>query len=183
MSSNQFVSSPSDKFISSIGSRETSAALQDLITQTASCAPIFRIDESPNQLCILFTADGGKRFSAFMTFIVRSGNVSCTVSKKGMYEAMDNSGCFAFDSSDYINEVYSVAGGDPAAPSVEFDASLLIDQSEKILSAVKNLLIQSRMAMSLRRSFLSRLLVVYWLFISIINCENPKSICYFIRGF
>ena len=54
-----------------------------------------------------------------------------------MYEAMDNSGCFAFDSSDYINEVYSVAGADPAAPSVEFDASLLIDQSEKILSAVK----------------------------------------------
>lgn len=137
MSSNQFVSSPSDKFISSIGSRETSAALQDLITQTASCSPIFRIDESPNQLCILFTADGGKRFSAFMTFIIRSGNVSCTVSKKGMYEAMDNSGCFAFDSSDYINEVYSVAGADLAAPSVEFDASLLIDHSEKILSAVK----------------------------------------------
>lgn len=137
MSSNQFVSSPSDNFISSIGSRETSAALQDLITQTASFSPIFRIDESPNQLCILFTADGGKRFSAFMTFIVRFGNVSCTVSKKGMYEAMDNSGCFAFDSSDYINEVYSVAGADPAAPSVEFDASLLIDQSEKILSAVK----------------------------------------------
>ena len=137
MSSWQFVSSPSEKFISSIGNRKTSSALSDLIAQIASCSSIFRIDESPNQLCILFTADGGKRFSAFMTFIVRHGNVSCTVSKKGMFEAMDSSGCFAFDSSDYINEIYSISGTDILAQSVEFDASLLIDHSEKILSAVK----------------------------------------------
>lgn len=137
MSVSNFASAPSEKFISSISDRKTSARLSALITRIASCSPIFRIDESPDQLCILFTADGGKRYSAFMTFIIRSGIVSCAVSKKDMYEAMDSSGCFAFDSSDYINEIYSIAGVDIAAQSVEFDASLLVDNSDGVLSAVK----------------------------------------------
>ncbi len=85
----------------------------------------------------MFTVDGGRRYSAFMTFIIRSGNVLCAVSKKDMYEAMDNSGCFTFDLTDYINEVYSIAGAGSAAQSVEFDASLLLDNSEGVLSAVK----------------------------------------------
>lgn len=49
---------------------------------------------------------------------------------------MDNFGCFSFDSSDYINEIYSIAGVDIAAQSVEFDASLLVNNSEGVLSAV-----------------------------------------------
>jgi hypothetical protein len=54
-----------------------------------------------------------------------------------MYAAMDNFGCFSFDSSDYINEIYSISGADNAAQYVEFDASLLVDNSEGVLSAVK----------------------------------------------
>ena len=137
MSMGQFASSPSEKFISSISDRKTSAGLSALITKIASCSPIFRIDECPDQLHIMFTADGGKRYSAFMTFIIRSGIASCAVSKKDMYAAMDNFGCFSFDSSDYINEIYSIAGADNAAQSVEFDASLLVNNSEGVLSAVK----------------------------------------------
>lgn len=107
MSVGHFASAPSEKFISSISDRKTSAGLSALITRIASCSPIFRIDESPDQLCIMFTADGGKRYSAFMTFIIRSGIALCAVSKKDMYAAMDNFGCFSFDSSDYWIRIHN----------------------------------------------------------------------------